>query len=350
MKLTILATVAIFAGGTALVTEYKKDKTFHVEHEARYTLELTEFELEVDGERQDPQEMPKHKSESRWHIVQTDAVRGVDGDKPAHVRRLYDTAEGHNSSNNGTEERNDEVESPFENLTLDLTRDGDEVRVEVVDGKAPEHDGALDGHRLELCLDALLPKEPVEKGTSWELDNEHIRRALGLELHAALFPKKADTEPQGEGGEGRGRRGRFGMMSRGGDRDLLALTEWTGTATIASLAEDVDGVKCAKIALELHAQGSLPEPEPGEGRRGRMPMTSMEPAALLESTYSIELEGALLFELDAHRPLRLALEGKVELEMNRESARSEHTIRFRTKSEGEVVVRTTVGEGKAEEK
>lgn len=350
MKLTILASVAVFAGGAALVTDYKKDKSFHVEHDARYTVDLIEVEMEVDGERQEPPEIPRQKSETRWHVVQSDEVRAVDDGHPTHVRRQYETAAGHGVTTGSPEERVDEVESPFEGLTLDLTQDGDEVRVEVVEGKKPEHDGALDGHRLDLCLDALLPKEPVAKDASWDLDNESIRRALGLELHTALFPKKADAESPDEGGGGRGRRGRFGMFSRRGDRDLLALTEWTGTATLASLEEDLEGVKCAKIKLELRAEGSLPEPEPGEGRRGRMPMGPVEPSAVLESTYSIELEGTLYFAVEERRPVRLELDGKVELDITRESSRAEHTVRFHTRSEGEVVVRVEIGEGKAEGK
>ncbi len=349
MKLTAVATVLVLVAPTALVTEYKKDKRFQIEHDARYTVELTEFDMEVDGERQESGETPTHKLESQWRFVQSDDVRAAEDGHATHVRRHYETVEGSHVTKAGTDESTDEQDSPFQGLDLDLTLDGDSVRVEVVDGEKPEHDGALDGHRLDLCLDALLPKTKVEKGGSWELDNESIRRALGLDLHPALFPKKPEAAPQEEGGERRGRRGRFGM-SRRGERELLAQAEWTGTATVTSPAEDVDGTECATIKLELKSNGSLPEPEPGEGRRPRMPTAASEASALLENTYSIELEGTLHFAVEARHPLGMELDGKVELETNREMTRAERTVRVHTRSEGEIEVRVHVREGKAESK
>jgi hypothetical protein len=349
MKLTAVATVLVLVAPAALVTDYKKDARFHVEHEARFTVELTEFDMEVDGEGQESGETPTHKLESQWRFVQSDEVRAAEDGRPTHVRRHYGTAEGRHVTQSGTDENTDEQESPFEGLDLDLTLDGDAVRVEITDGEKPDHDGALDGHRLDLSLDALLPRAKVEKGDSWELDNQSIRRALGLDLHPALFPKKPEAAPQEEGGERRGRRGRFGM-SRRGERELLAQAEWTGTATVTSLGEDVDGTECAKVRLEFKSSGSLPEPEPGEGRRPRMPMAGSEASALLENTYSIELEGTLHFAVEARRPLGLELDGKVELETNREMTRAERTVRVHTRSEGDIEVRVHVRQGKAESK
>jgi hypothetical protein len=112
----------------------------------------------------------------------------------------------------------------------------------------------------------------------------------------------------------------------------------------------VDGIECAKIKLELKGSGDLPEPEPGEGRRARMPMGGSAATAMLESTYSIELEGAFFFAVEARHPVRMELDGKVELETNREMTRSERTVRIHTRSEGEIVVRVQVREGKAESK
>jgi hypothetical protein len=81
-----------------------------------------------------------------------------------------------------------------------------------------------------------------------------------------------------------------------------------------------------------------------------MPIAADPANPLLENTYSIELEGALYFANEARRPVRLELEGKVEVESNREMTRSERTIKIHTKSEGSVTVRVDVSEGKAESK
>jgi hypothetical protein len=349
MKLAVLSTVVVLASAITLVTDYKKERRFRVEHEVRSKLELAEFDMEVDGERQDGGEMPTQKMDSLWHLVQSDEVVAADDGHPTHVRRHYETAEGRHVSTAGTDETTDEQESPFEGLNLDLTLDGEDVRVEIVDGEAPDHDGALDGHRLDLCLDGLLPKTKVEKGDSWELDNESIRRALGLDLRSALFPMKRDAAPPEEGGERRGRRGRSGM-SRRSEREALSHNEWSGTATLVSLAEDVGGTECAKIKLELKSNGSSPEPEPGEGRRARMPTLGSESTSLLENTYSFELEGDLFFAVEARYPVQMELQGKVEFDSNREMTRSERTVRIHTRTAGEMVVRVHVAEGKAESK
>lgn len=346
MKLALFSIVVALGSPIALVTDYKKDARFHVEHEVGYTIAVTELDMEIDGERRET-ESPAQKIETRFRIVQSDEVRDVADGQPTHVRRHYDEVGGRTVSTTGTDEQPHEIESAFDGLSLDLTRDGDDVRVEVVDGEKPSHDGAFDAHRLEICVDGLLPKEQVEKGDHWDLDNDSIRRALALDLRKSFFPEKTEAEPQDEGRERRGRRGMQRLGTRG-ERELLAGAEWTGTATLVSLAEDVDGTECAKIKLELKSHGSLPEPEPSEGRRSRMPAS--EATASLENTYSIELEGAFLFAVAARRPVLMELDGKVELESNREMTRSERTVRIHTRMEGEIDVRVHVDEGKAESK
>lgn len=348
MKILLFAIPLTLLGGTTLVTEYKKERSFHVDHDVRYNAQVTEIEIEVDGERQDPPDTPRPKSETHWQLIQDDQVLAADAGHPTHVRRHFDTVGGTVVVNAGGDDRREEVASPFKGLTLDLTREGDDVHVEVVEGTKPEHDGALSGHELALCLDALLPTDAVDKDATWELENDAIRRALGVDLHNAFFPR-TDDDAQG-GGEGRGRR-RMGQMM-GGGRGFLAQTEWTGTATLTSLSEDVDGTKCAKIELTLHSQGELPEPPPGSGGRrgGRFPTAVLGSTAAIANTYDIALEGNLFFAIETHRPVRLDLAGKLSLETHRESTREEHTMRFHTKSEGEVAIRVEVSEVKAGDK
>lgn len=352
MKTALGCIVLAWFAGSPLHTKYEKDRSFRVEHRLHCTTETTDVEVEVDGEPQDVPDGMRPKTSSTYAWTFTDRVLAVDDERPSKVRRHFESIEGKSTRAMNGEEREDEMQAPFDGLTVDLARDGDDVTVDVVEGKKPEHDGALTGHRLELPLDAFLPRGAVEEGATWELDNDAVRGALGLAMHAAYFPRPSAEETPSEGGEGRGRRGRMGGMSRMGGRNMLAQMEWSGTAELAKNKEDVDGVECVKIALELRAQGELPDaaPEGGGGRQPREFSPSAPALAALENTYDAKLEGALYFAVESRLPVRLELAGKLALESNRESTRGERTIRMRSKSAGEIELRVDVAETKPEEK
>lgn len=352
MKTAFCCVVLASLAGSPLHTEYKKDRAFRVQHHAHSTLQTTELEVELDGE---PQELPagqRPKSESFQDWTYTDRVLASADGKPTKVRRHFSSLTAKTTSSRNGEDREEETPSPFEDVTMDLTRDGDDVKVEVVEGKKPEHDGALTGHVLELPLDVLLPHEAVEKGTTWEIDDDAVHHALGLALQKCYFPRPAADEAPSESGEGRGRRGRMGQMSRSMGRSLDSRMEWSGTAEVASMREDLDGVECVKIQLNLHAQGAFPESasDGGGGRGGRVYSTELASTAVVENSYEAELEGALYFATESNRPVRLELTGKVTLETNRETTRGERTMKMHSKSAGELELRVDVLEAEAEAK
>lgn len=352
MKTTLGCIALVCFAGSPLHTDYAKDRSFRVEHRLHCTTETTQVEIEVDGEPQEVPDGSRPKTSSTYAWSFTDRVLAVDEARPSKVRRHFESVEGKSTRTMNGEEREDEMPTPFDGLTVEFTRDGDDVKIDVIEGKKPEHDGALSGHRLELPLDAFLPLAAVEKGATWELDSDAVRGALGLALHAAYFPRPSAEEAPSEGGEGRGRRGRTGQMSRMSARNILAQMEWSGTAELAEKLEEIDGVECVKITLELRAQGEVADAAP-EGAGGRQPRAftpSTRGPAALESTYDAELEGALYFAVESKLPVRLELAGKLALESNRESTRGERTIRMRSKSEGEIEIRVDIAETKSEEK
>src|SRR5258706_293917 len=168
------------------------------------------------------------KSDSTWHIVQVDEVQAHEGKKPTKVKRSYEKVGGEASFSFGDTENTAQLESPFEGATLQLSGDDDDVKVEFLDGKKPDHEGALVGHKLGLALDALLPDKEVEKDAHWDLDSAQIKRALGLDLRKALYPPPPAPENAGGGGGGGGGRRGGGMGGGGGLGGIPAGAEWHG--------------------------------------------------------------------------------------------------------------------------
>jgi hypothetical protein len=240
----------------------------------------------------------------------------------------------------GENERTIPLESPFEGATLQLSGDDEDVKVEFLEGKKPDHEGALVGHKLGLALDALLPEKEVEKDAHWDLDSAQIKHALGLDLRKALFPPP--PAPEGAGGGGGGGGGRGGMGRGGGMGGIPGDAEWTGKAKLVSLDEDVDGQKCAKIEIQIGTHGDLPDMPMGGGGRGRL--LEPESGPLFANTYSFEAKGEFYFAIDSKRPVKLELEGTGETVRDSERKTDQGTMKSHRKQAGKLKIRVAVSE------
>ncbi len=342
MKTAFTFTLLALAGGTALSTDYSKERSVKVDSSFQLATE-TETTRERDGQPVEGRGGGgSMKSDSTWHVVQIDEVQAHEGKKPTKVKRSYEKVGGEANVAFGENENTIPFESPFEGATLQLSGDDEDVKVEFVDGKKPDHEGALVGHKLGLALDALLPDKEVEKDAHWDLDSAQIKHALGLDLRKALFPPP--PAPEGSGGGGGGGGGRRGGMGRGGGMGgIPADAEWTGKAKLVSLDEDVDGLKCAKIEIVIGAHGDLPEMQMGGGGRGRMLEPESAPA-LFAGTYSAEAKGEFYFALEGKRPVKLELEGKVESVRDSEMKREDVVTKMHSKMQGTLKVKVAVSE------
>ena len=350
MKTAFTFALLALAGGAPLATDYSKPRAVKVESEFQLATE-TETTRERDSQPVEGRGGGgSMKMESSWQSVHVDEVQAHEGQKPTKVKRHYEKVGGEATMAFGENENTTPLESPFEGATLQLSGDGDDVKVEFVDGKKPDHEGALVGHKLGLALDALLPDKDVEKDAHWDLDNAQIKRALGLDLRKALYPPP--PAPEGAGGAGGGGGGRRGGMGRGGGMGgIPADAEWTGKAKLVSLEEDVDGVKCAKIEIEISTHGDLPDqPMGGGGGRGRM----LEPESalpLFAGTYSAEAKGEFYFAIEGKRPVKLELEGKLESVRDSEMKREDSVTKMHSKMQGTLKVKVAVSEeAKAKDK
>lgn len=335
---TALAFAAV-TGGTHLATEYVPELTLKVAVTTTLDVETTKFEMWRDGEPSTPRGGGMESSYER-KIEYVDKVLAAQEGKPRKLERVFEELELTRSYRFGENEQSDDLDSPFDGVTVALEIDEEgEVSAKVTDGGDPGKD-ALAVLRPELPLDALLPGDDKEKGAKWELDNDQVRRALMLDVNQAFFPPKEETEESGGGGGG----GRRGMRGRGSSNRLWDIAEWKGTAQFAEIAEH-DGVECAVIEITIEAEGDLPEPQGGE-RRGRGGNAySPELALAAGNTYEMKGEGKLWFSIADKRPIGLELEGSVQLSSDSERTWNESKVRMVTEQEGDFTYKVSIAKG-----
>ncbi len=336
------AFVALLAGGIKLDTTYSTDKGLEVAIVFKQSSETT-MSMERDGEPVEGMGGGGMSAETQVSETYVDRFLEVADGKPRKVRRHWTDVSGTTSMSMGDNATERELESPFKGLVVEIDAEGEAT---VVEGTEPEGEEALKGHKLLLCLDALLPAKEVAVDDTWDLEKDAIVEALHQEVLSKLTPPPARPE----GGEGRGQRGggggrggmRGGRSGRGGNlRDI----DWTGQAKVLSVDEEVDGVACTVVELKLEASGSRELPAMGRPRDGAfgLPLENTQ-------TYSYELEGKLHWDNKEQRPLKLELKGEGSVESVREMSREESTMRMESTEEMQLEYSVVVSEAKAETK
>ena len=293
--LSLAVASALLTSGVVLRTEYAEGRAYRVVSETTLMLETTAFEVSVGGE---PIQRPvagggTYSTSITRRSVRVDRVLEGEAGRPTRLRRTFEQLSNRVETSFASATAESDRACPLDACALELARAGNRVTATVVEGAVPSEPSALNGHRTELALEALLPIGEVEPGSSWSLSAGSVRRALGLDVAPALFPEPP-MEESPEGTDRKSRR-RFRMYS---DSHTLALrmANWGGTATLVSLETDHAGETSAEVQLELRADGELPTP-PGETEPG--------------GTYALQLEGRLLFALETALPARLELEGRL---------------------------------------
>jgi len=333
-----LAAVAL----VELRTDYAAERSLTYTSSMEMEMETTSTRMERDGQ---PVEMPGggggmgmgEASEVTW----TDTVLEHKDGKPTKLKRVFGALEGSTTMSFGGEDQTRERKGALDGVTLELSLDEEgKVAAEVKEGDAPGE--ALVGHHLTLALDEFLPEGDVAAGDSWELEKETIQRGLGLDLATVLFQPPQDGGGGGGGEGGGGRRGSRGP--RGGMAGAVMMqAEFEGKATLSEEVEEVDGQSFRVIKLEITASGAMAESGMGGGGRGR----AFEPASpmLVETTYSIELEGKLLFDPKAKLPASLSIDGTLKVESRREGEFQGTSFKSESIQEGDIKFSATVTTG-----
>jgi hypothetical protein len=350
MKTLILTafSAALVGGSLSLATKYSPDHALRCDVTTTSSSE-THMEATRDGQPVEGRGGGgSMSSEMTMHEVHVDHVVEVKDGHPSKVKRTFETLSGKGEMSFGENSRELTMETPLENVTLEIdqAKDG-KCEVTVADGKKPEDSAALEGHCTELFLDALLPDGDVEAKAAWDLDAAAVKRALRIDVARALYAPPAPEEGEGGGGGGGGR-GRGGMRGgmMGGDTRLFHEADFKGKAKLVSTDEDVDGTKCAKIEIKIEAAGEMTMPERGAGGQGRKRQDMLESASemLFDNHYEIRMEGELLVSLKDHRPVSLSLEGTVNSNSTNEREREGVKMKTSSKREGKITYKVKVEE------
>lgn len=344
LRSALLCSSLLLLPGQRLATKYTAESKLSVDTRFEASLETTEFTMERDGEPVEGRGFGSGGTTVKRHSQWTDHVLTVADGKPTKLRRTFDELEQTTSMRMGENEREVEADAPLEGVTIELTiGDDGKVASAVVDGTEPSDSALIEGHELTLQFDALLPGEAVEPAASWELDKDAIRTALGVGLQEKLFVRAQDAAVEAGAERGGGRNGGRG----GGNRNarLFELADWSGKGILKG-EEDVDGVACWVIELELKGGGELPTPEARAGGRrgGGAPELALAGFAerAIDNPFEIELEGTLKFAKGDQRPVALELEGSARLETNMERTMQESTMRIHTVQEGKIELKVGV--------
>jgi hypothetical protein len=342
--LLLLLVAGLSTAGSELATDYGRVRTLRTTSELELDLETTRMEMKVDDE---PAERPEGGGMSsslvRRSTVADEILEGAGG-TPKRLRRRFERLADENTSTFGEGERSDERDYPLQGVTLELALDEEgEVHSELVTGQRPDDAALLEGHALAQPLDAFLPDGAVELEASWELDDAAVKRALAMALDAKLFAEPPlEERGRGERGEGRGPRGR----GPGGGARSLGRIEWEGKATLVALDAERDGVKCARIALELDGEGTIPEPSFRGPPGGFMVANECFAAPAREGRVEAELEGEFFFALEERRAVALKLDGELRTENSFEREREGRRFSMHSEQAGRLTLTITVEEAR----
>ncbi len=334
-SLSLLAVLTAISLGTGLSTDYTRERSLRTE--TKVVLEMETTATERDGEPYEGRGGSSSSEETR-HALQVDHILANAEGRPTHVKRTFEEIEGEIEVSRGDSTYTVALEGPLAGVTLELKADeDDEVEVTAAEGKVSDS-ALLEGHRLDLALDSLLPEGDVKVGATWELSEEAVERALGVDLASILYRVAEEEGGGGGGGEGRGGGRGFGGRMGGSGFTSLKSVEWKGEAKLVSLDEEHEGVVCARIELELEGQGDLPAPEPGRGRdRERSFGLAVSGPVLDGNSIEAKFTGDFWFAVESRRPRTLDLSGEVKT-----------STEFTFERDGESSTISTTREGKCD--
>jgi hypothetical protein len=316
---TCLGLGLALAAGT-LSTRYEPGLSLRIETETSFSVRTESVTLEKDGVEIPAPDAGRGQlstsfalSEER-RVVQVDAVRAAADGRPTEVRRTFESLAASMTLGDGQGEASRDL--PLDGATLELQTEADgAVRARIVGGDARSKPALLEGHRLDLALDALLPvaSEATElgDGATWTLGASAVRRALSFDATAALFPPPARAAAAAGVAD---REERQRPLVR-----LMHEADWSGEARLVSRSAERDGRTLTEIAVEIRAAGDFDDESPAAGvpQRERS-VSAPEAASAPKSSYEFRLEGRLFFDEEQQRPVVFEIAGDFDLELRSE--------------------------------
>lgn len=261
----------------------------------KVTLHSTSFSMTFDGNEAEMGDF-KINLEEKTHVEVSDLYGAPKDGLPTKLTRTYDKLGGSSVQKvelpegmqpdgdpNTDKERSSELEG--KTVVFKLNEDGDGYKPSFPDDKG---DAAL-LKRLDEDMDlrGFLPRGEVAEGKDWEIDGKVFNKVLGSPGGDLKIKTKDDKD---------------------GDKDLGAQFEENakgkGKGTYKG-TRDVDGKKCAVIALTCEFTTEAKEDNTGEGGH----------AGVKTIDLGFEIEGELLWDVEAGHFKKCTLTSKVKMTM-----------------------------------
>jgi hypothetical protein len=240
--LALAAAAVLSPAGERLESTYPEGSSIAISFSGSFRMETGQVRVTLDGEELPPEALegmeesfPSSEEVSRHRCV--DTVLEASEGRPLRVRRLYEELRQHTVE--GDEEK-DEV-GVLEGHPLLLREEDGEPLAELEDGEREVEERYLADHHLDRDTDVFLPAAEVELGDEWSLDEEGLRRFMGLRSSPVLF--ELDDEEQDEA--------EF-------EQKLNDAATIEGEARLLE-TEERDGIACAVIAFTIEMQASVDE-------------------------------------------------------------------------------------------
>lgn len=288
------------AEGSSLV------KTFTSESQA----EAAQIKITVDGQELPPEVLGEMRLafQQKQKLVVTDRWVKTAGGRPLELDRTYDelVQTEHNVSKMpgmAEEKVEEKVEtSELEGATVRFSWNSTNEAYEAAFAGEERGEELLEELEEDLDFRGFLPSEAVEVGDTWDLEGRAFRAFLspGGILH---FREEGQEEEDDDGGA---------------SKQFTENLEGKGKATFENVREK-DGRRLARIVIEAQLKSSAED-------------------AGLDAQMELDVEGQILWDLDAKRIDSLELEGDMRAtmtsEQQRESGGQEHSVRTAFEMEG----------------
>jgi hypothetical protein len=276
--------------GLALITTF--DETME--------MSVTEMAmtLTVDGEELE-QELPDIEMTQRQstHIVWSDAFETVEDGLTSELKRTYDEisreSETAFTNQEGDEEKStDNGQSELEGVTVVFQWEPDEEIYEAHCEDAEVDEDLLAELEFDAYLTGLLPPDDVSEGDEWQIDIEVFNRLGNPGGDPAIVMNDEEDDDNDT------------------NEQLEENLEGTMRGEYAGLRE-VDGVTLAEILISAELETYFEQD-------GDLPYEGVEGTMLSEARFVFDLEGTLLWNIQAGHPVSFEIAGDIVVNTERE--------------------------------
>src|SRR5258705_6418050 len=229
-------------------------------------------------------------------VVTDDYVKNRDG-APKKLRRSYD--ELGNSvtiamkmammGQSSNKDQNLTGESELQGKKVVFTWDDDKSEYKKAFDPALDKDSLLKDLEEDMDLRALLPKDEVKQGDSWDVDVKALGSVLAPGGNLSILPKEMSSDEMA-----------MGMPGMGSMADWLrGSLECDAKATFASV-RDVDGVKMAviKLTTKITVSKDMTEMVQEAMKKAKLPPEAGELSIdHMDVDYKLEAEGELVWDI-----------------------------------------------------